>query len=117
LNFAQVVLINANRLWLDASLEHKQRLQEVLFPEGLTYSEQDGFGTPKTCFAFSWLQEIDPADQGMASPAGPLPFTVHGSALRARRAKGPIEIAVLTAAGMSVNLLQRGVTHEVETLD
>lgn len=65
----------------------------------------------------SGLFSRDVLPVGVASPAGPLSFTVHGSALRARRAKGLIEIAVLTAAGMSVNLLQRGVTHEVETLD
>lgn len=35
LGFAEHVLGNAARLWMEAPAEQKRRLQEVLFPEGL----------------------------------------------------------------------------------
>jgi hypothetical protein len=50
LGFAEHVLGNAARLWLDATSEQRQRLQRVLFPEGLRF--KDGrFGTAVTCLA------------------------------------------------------------------
>jgi hypothetical protein len=36
LEFAEQILANAGRLWLDLSLDQKQRLQKVLFPQGMT---------------------------------------------------------------------------------
>jgi hypothetical protein len=70
LDFAQILLCDADRLWHEASLEHKQRMLEVIFPKGLAFSRAEGFGTPETCFAFNWL----PADwyeiEEMASPTG-----------------------------------------------
>ena len=47
LNFSEHVILNAARLWTEFSLEQKQRLQRVLFPEGVTFSA-DGFGTTAT---------------------------------------------------------------------
>ena len=41
LNFAEHVLTNAGRLWTELSLDQKQRLQQVLFPKGVTYSDVD----------------------------------------------------------------------------
>jgi site-specific DNA recombinase len=38
-DFACHLATNASRLWLEASLEQKQRLQKVLFPAGLTWSD------------------------------------------------------------------------------
>jgi hypothetical protein len=69
LGFAEHVLTNAARLWIEASPEQKTRLQQVLFPNGLTL--QDGkFGTATTCFAFTQLTEIFSPDSGVASPTG-----------------------------------------------
>jgi hypothetical protein len=42
--FAQHVLANAARLWTGFSLDQKQRLQRVLFPEGVAYRDGE-FGT------------------------------------------------------------------------
>ena len=39
LDFAQSVLLNASNIWKAAAGEQKQRLQQVLFPEGVTYCE------------------------------------------------------------------------------
>jgi hypothetical protein len=51
MDFAQMVLLNASNLWKAAPSEQKQRLQKVLFPEGVTYSE----GTSVTCLLFSGI--------------------------------------------------------------
>jgi DNA invertase Pin-like site-specific DNA recombinase len=54
LGFAEHLLHNAARLWMEAELDQKQRLQRVLFPLGLRF--RDGaFGTATTCMAFSYL--------------------------------------------------------------
>src|SRR5215469_7873132 len=56
LDFAQMVLLNASNLWKAAPSEQKQRLQQVLFPEGVTYSEGN-YRTALTCLLFSGLQQ------------------------------------------------------------
>jgi len=38
-NFAEYVLLNAARLWSESLLNQKQRLQQVLFPKGVQFSE------------------------------------------------------------------------------
>ena len=47
LAFSEHLMMNAARLWLEASLEQKQRLQEVLFPNGLWF-DGERFGTVVT---------------------------------------------------------------------
>ena len=54
LNFAAMVLTNASNLWKTAPAEQKQRLQQVLLPEGVTYSEGK-YGTAVTCLLFSGM--------------------------------------------------------------
>ena len=51
LAFAQHVLMDAARLWEQAPPDQRQRLQRVLFPQGLMF-DGSGFGTPVTCLAF-----------------------------------------------------------------
>ncbi len=69
LGFAEHVLANASRLWADANLELKQRLQRVLFPEGLRL--KDGrLGTAASCLAFMQLRPFDARQEGLASPTG-----------------------------------------------
>ena len=55
LDFAQAVLTNASNLWKAAPAGHKQRLQQVLFPEGVTYSEGN-YRTAVTCLLFSGVE-------------------------------------------------------------
>ena len=52
------VLNNASALWIDASLEDRLRLQEVLFPQGLVW-DGAGFQTPVTCLSFYHLAPIE----------------------------------------------------------
>jgi hypothetical protein len=57
LGFAEYVLTNAARLWMEAPIEQKTRLQRALFPEGLRL--RDGrFGTAVTCMAFTQLRKL-----------------------------------------------------------
>jgi hypothetical protein len=48
-------LTNAWNLWKTAPSEQKQRLQQVLFPEGVTYSEEE-YRTTVTCLLFSGVR-------------------------------------------------------------
>jgi site-specific DNA recombinase len=69
LGFAEHVLTNAGRLWTDAPLDQKQRLQQALFPKGLEF-DGEGFGTAATCLAFTQLRLSEARDSRMASPTG-----------------------------------------------
>ena len=69
LNFAQYVLLNASYLWLEADLAQRQRLQRILYPEGVTFLDGE-FGTTATCLLFNQLAEIEDDFARVASPAG-----------------------------------------------
>ena len=51
-----VVILNAARLWTEFSSDQKQRLQKVLFPEGVTFASGE-FGTAATCPFFKLLEQ------------------------------------------------------------
>jgi hypothetical protein len=69
LAFAEHLLTNAARLWMELGLDQKQQLQQVLFPEGLQF-DGETFGTAVTCLAFKQLDESGSARSDLASPAG-----------------------------------------------
>ncbi len=66
LGFAEHLLGNAARLWMEATAEQKQRLQRVLFPQGLRLKNGQ-FGTAVTCLAFKQLLENGKQGNGLAS--------------------------------------------------
>ena len=66
LNFSEHVILNAARLWTEFSLEQKQRLQRVLFPEGVRFSDA-GFGTAATCLIFNLLQQPEAQKTSLAA--------------------------------------------------
>ena len=66
LAFAEHVMTNADRLWMELSLDQRQQLQEVLFPEGLRF-DGERFGTAATCLAFKQLAENGELKSGVAS--------------------------------------------------
>jgi hypothetical protein len=70
LAFADYVPTNAGRLWVEASLDQKQRLQKVLFPQGVTYSADGAFGTAETSVIFRLLQAVPTQKASEASPTG-----------------------------------------------
>ena len=69
LAFAEHVVTNSARLWIELDLVHKQSLQQVLFPEGLRF-DGERFGTAVTCLAFKKLERNRVTNSGMASPTG-----------------------------------------------
>jgi site-specific DNA recombinase len=69
LAFAEHLLTNAARLWMELGLDQKQQLQQVLFPEGLRFDGEQ-FGTAPTCLAFMQLARSVDSKDGMASPGG-----------------------------------------------
>ena len=69
LGFAEHVLTNAARLWQEATIEQRTRLQRALYPEGLRL--RDGkFGTAVTCMAFTDFRTIEAGKFCVASPTG-----------------------------------------------
>jgi site-specific DNA recombinase len=69
LGFAEHVLQDAARLWVSAELNIKQRLQRVLFPEGVTF-DGERFGTSATCSMFSSSAVCETEKASLASPTG-----------------------------------------------
>jgi len=69
LAFAEHVVTNAARLWIELDLVQKQRLQQTLFPEGLRFVGEK-FGTAATCLAFKKFDGSGGSNSGMASPPG-----------------------------------------------
>lgn len=70
LNFAEAVMLDARRLWIEGSLEQRQRLQQVLFPGGVTFDQEQGFGTAETAVFFRWLSAIPDPETRKATPTG-----------------------------------------------
>ena len=70
LDFAENIILDARRLWTEGTLDHRQRLQKVLFPKGVRYSNQSGFGTTETSLFFRWLAVAQEKRESLASPTG-----------------------------------------------
>ena len=58
LAFAERVLPRAADLWVQASLEQRQRFQQLFFPDGITFDGKGFAGTRVTAPAFSYLRGI-----------------------------------------------------------
>ena len=69
LDFADKIVQNPARLWVESSLEQRQRLQKTLFPNGISFDGKE-FGTQSSPCFFSFLQEDSGDDYGLASPTG-----------------------------------------------
>ena len=59
LAFAERVLPRAADLWVQASLEQRQRFQQLFFPEGMAFDGNGFVGTAVTAPAFNYLQPIE----------------------------------------------------------
>jgi multidrug resistance efflux pump len=69
IEFAERLVARPKQLWLESSLEQKQRLQRVFFPDGVTYTA-DGFGTAVTNSFFNVFQMFSVEKATLASPTG-----------------------------------------------
>ena len=70
LAFAERVLPRASDLWVQASLNQRQRLQQLFFPEGIAFDGKQFVRTGVTVNAFSYLTAADSSQNNLASPAG-----------------------------------------------
>ena len=69
LDYAEMVVTNASNLWKAAPAAQKQRLQQVLFPEGVNYSEGK-YRTAVTCLLFSGMQINKVENSGLVALPG-----------------------------------------------
>ena len=69
LNFAEHIILNAARLWMEASSDQKERLQKVFFPKGVTFAN-GSYGTTEMCPFFNLIPKNEAEKNGMATLPG-----------------------------------------------
>ena len=74
-SFAERILPRASDLWVQASLDYKQRLQQLFFPEGIAYNGNRFNRTAATAPLFNYLAPSESADEKMVSRGGIEPPT------------------------------------------
>ena len=70
LAFAERVLPRASDLWVQASLNQKQRLQQLFFGDGVAFDGKQFVRTAVTTHVFNYLTCADDSVNQMASPTG-----------------------------------------------
>jgi hypothetical protein len=70
LAFAERILPRASDLWVQASLDYKQRLQQLFFPEGIAFDGNRFNRTAATAPLFNYLAPSESADEKMVSREG-----------------------------------------------
>jgi hypothetical protein len=69
LDFAFSVISNPGKLWEHTGLDGKQRLQKVLFPNGLKFGKA-GFGTAETAIIYTLLSSSTASNETLVAPRG-----------------------------------------------
>jgi hypothetical protein len=69
LAFAERILPRASDLWVQASLDYKQRLQQLFFPEGIAFDGNRFNRTATTAPLFNYLAPSE-NDEKMVTPQG-----------------------------------------------
>lgn len=75
LAFAERVLPRAADLWVQASLEQRQRFQQLFFPNGIAFDGNGFVGTRVTAPAFSYLRGIQTGNESLVDLTGIEPVT------------------------------------------
>jgi hypothetical protein len=76
LAFAERTLADLVGSWNRASTLQKQRLQRVIFPEGVTW-DGSAVGTAITASVFAWIDPISDEESGAVGPPGLEPGTTR----------------------------------------
>lgn len=63
-------LPRAADLWVQASLEQRQRFQQLFFPDGISFDGNGFVGTAVTAPAFSYLRPIEGGNESLVSQTG-----------------------------------------------
>ena len=71
LAFAERVLPRAADLWVQASLEQRQRFQQLFFPDGIAFDGNQFVRTGATAPAFNYLREIQTGNEGLVDQICP----------------------------------------------
>jgi hypothetical protein len=71
LAFAERTLPRAADLWVQASLDQRQRFQQLFFPDGIAFDGNRFIGTGVTAPAFSYLREIQTGNEGLVAQIFP----------------------------------------------
>ena len=75
LAFAERILPRASDLWVQTSLDQRQRFQQLFFPDGIAFDGIRFVGTGATAPAFSYLRPIDGGNEGLVDLTGIEPVT------------------------------------------
>ena len=75
LAFAERVLPSASNLWVQSSLNQKQRLQQLFFPEGVRFDGKRLVGTGLTLPVFNYLAPTEDSEVRMVDQTGIEPVT------------------------------------------
>jgi hypothetical protein len=78
LAFAERILPRASDLWVQASLDYKQRLQQLFFPEGIVYDGNRFNRTAATAPLFNYLAPDQSAEESLVSRIGIEPAPAEG---------------------------------------
>jgi hypothetical protein len=70
LAFAERILPRASDLWVEASLDYKQRLQALFFPEGIAYDRNRFNQTAATAPPFNDWASSESAEENLVSRVG-----------------------------------------------
>ncbi len=68
-------LPRAADLWVQASLEQRQRFQQLLFPDGISVDRNSFVRTAVTAPAFSYLRTIEDRNERLVDQTGIEPVT------------------------------------------
>ena len=75
LAFAERVLLRASSLWIQASLEQRQRFQQLFFPEGISFDGNGLLGTAVIARGFNYLRPTEDEKERMVDQTGIEPVT------------------------------------------
>jgi hypothetical protein len=75
LAFAERVLPRASELWVHSTLEQRQRLQQLFFPDGITFDGKRFDRTAVSTPAFNWLEVSEDQKTSLVDQAGIEPAT------------------------------------------
>jgi hypothetical protein len=75
LAFAERVLPSASNLWVQSSLDQKQRLQQLFFPEGVRFDGKRLVGTGATLPVFNYLSPVSESKKEVVDQTGIEPVT------------------------------------------
>ena len=109
LAFAERVLPRAADLWVQASLEQRQRFQQLFFPDGIAFDGNRFVGTTVTAPAFSYLRTIEDGSEGWWTRTAPVGTNCragceksHHSGRQHRSAKPPSPVQIRAAPPIQI---------------